>query len=156
MSIIWGCRWRLMDLDANKSFLFLLLWLRFLFSPTLETGKFITVLCKSNTSSTIYFPEKSTLSSKWASLGARQWRLRHSAGDPGWIPGAEKIPRGERWQPTPVFVPGEPHGSLAGYTAHGLGRRVRHCLVTKQQQKHPPNTAFPTRYRVGSRCRWAE
>ena len=36
------------------------------------------------------------------------------------------------WQPTPVFLPGKSHGlrSLAGYEV----TRVRHDLVTKQQQ----------------------
>ena len=36
-----------------------------------------------------------------------------------------------KWQPTPVFFPGESQGqSLAGYTAHGVAR-VGHDLVTK-------------------------
>jgi len=32
-----------------------------------------------------------------------------------------KIPRGRKWQPTPVFLPGKSHGhwSLAGYTVLG-------------------------------------
>ena len=33
----------------------------------------------------------------------------HSAGDPGSIPGSEKIPWRREWQPTPVFLPGESH-----------------------------------------------
>ena len=40
-----------------------------------------------------------------------------SAGNPGSIPG-RKIPWRRKWQPTPVFLPGEFHGqrSLAGYS----------------------------------------
>ena len=39
------------------------------------------------------------------------------------------------WQPTPVFLPGKPHGqrSLAGYSLW-RHKRVRHDLVTQQQQ----------------------
>ena len=44
-----------------------------------------------------------------------------SAGDAGSIPGSGKIPWRRKWQPTPVFVPGEFHGprSLAGYSPWG-------------------------------------
>ena len=40
-----------------------------------------------------------------------------------------------KWQPTPVFLPGKSHGqrSLVGYSPRGH-KRVRHELVTKQQQ----------------------
>ena len=53
-------------------------------------------------------------------------------GDSGLIPGSGRSP-GEKWQPTPVFLPGKSHGqrSLAGYRPWGL-KRVRHDLVTKQ------------------------
>ena len=36
---------------------------------------------------------------------------------PGFNPWVRKIPWSRKWQPTPVFVPGESHGqrSLAGY-----------------------------------------
>ena len=40
----------------------------------------------------------------------------------GWFdPRFIKIPWSRKWQPTPVFLPGESHGqrSLAGYTVHG-------------------------------------
>ena len=39
-----------------------------------------------------------------------------------------------KWQPTPVFLPGEPHGqgSLAGYSLWGY-KRVGHNLVNEQQ-----------------------
>ena len=44
-----------------------------------------------------------------------------NSGDPGSIPGLGKIPWRRKWQPTPVFVPGEFHGhrSLAGYGPWG-------------------------------------
>ena len=39
-----------------------------------------------------------------------------NAGDPGSIPGLGRFPWRRKWQPTPVFLPGESHGqrSLAG------------------------------------------
>ena len=45
-----------------------------------------------------------------------------------------KFPWTRKWQPTPVFLPGESHGrrSLEGYSPGGC-KRVRHDLVTKQQ-----------------------
>ena len=45
-----------------------------------------------------------------------------NAGDPGLIPGSGMIPWRRKWQPTPVFLPGESHGqrSLAGYSPQGL------------------------------------
>ena len=44
-----------------------------------------------------------------------------NAGDPGSIPGSEKIPWRRQWQLTPVLLPGEPHGgrSLVGYSPWG-------------------------------------
>ena len=47
-----------------------------------------------------------------------------SAGDPGSMPGSGRSPRivkRRKWQPTPVFLPGESHGqrSLAGYSPWG-------------------------------------
>ena len=45
-----------------------------------------------------------------------------SAGDPDSIPGSERFPgEGNGRQPTPVFLPGEPHGqrSLEGYNPWG-------------------------------------
>ena len=63
---------------------------------------------------------------------AQQLRnLPANAGDVGLIPGSWR----RKWQPTPVFLSGEPHGqkSLVGYSPWGH-KRVRHDLVTKQQQ----------------------
>ena len=44
-----------------------------------------------------------------------------NVGDPGSIPGSGKIPWRRKWQPTPVFLPGESHGwrSLIGYSPWG-------------------------------------
>ena len=44
-----------------------------------------------------------------------------SAGEPGSIPGSGRIPWRRKWQPTPVFLPGESHGQrfLAGYSPWG-------------------------------------
>ena len=38
--------------------------------------------------------------------------------DAGSIPGLGRYPGGRAWQPTPVFLPGEPHGQrrLVGYS----------------------------------------
>ena len=53
-------------------------------------------------------------------------------------PWAGKIPWRSKWQPTSVFLPGEPHGqrSLAGCSPQGH-KRVRHDLATEQQQHTP-------------------
>ena len=42
-------------------------------------------------------------------------------GRPGFDPWVGKIPRRRKWQPTPVFLPEEPHGwrSLVGYSPWG-------------------------------------
>ena len=44
--------------------------------------------------------------------------LPANAGDAGLIPGLERSPGEGKWQPTPVFLPGESHGqkSLVGYS----------------------------------------
>ena len=42
-------------------------------------------------------------------------------GDPGLIPESGRSPGEGKWQPTPVLLPGEPHGgrSLVGYSPWG-------------------------------------
>ena len=64
------------------------------------------------------------LSNKESTYQCR-WLKRHRF-DP-WV---GKIPWSRKWQPTPVVLPGEPHGqrSLAG--CHGV-IRAKHDLVTK-------------------------
>jgi len=47
-----------------------------------------------------------------------------------------KIPQKRKWQPTPVFLPGKSHGQRSLVAAvHGLQKRVRRDLATKQQQQ---------------------
>ena len=48
-----------------------------------------------------------------------------------------KIPWTKKWQPTPVFLSGKSHsqGSLVGYIQSMGSQRVRHNLVTEQQQR---------------------
>ena len=49
---------------------------------------------------------------------AEQMYIRsYNAGDPGLIHGLGRFPWKQKWQPTPVFLPGESHGqrSLAGF-----------------------------------------
>ena len=75
---------------------------------------------------------------------------RDKMGLPRWLSGKESAcqcrkawvrslgqedPRRRKWQPTPVFLPGKAHGqrNLVGYSPWGC-KRVRHDLVTKQQQ----------------------
>ena len=58
-----------------------------------------------------------------------------NSGDTGLIPGSGISLGEKKWQPTPVFLPGESHGqrSLVGYNSWGC-ERVKHDLATKQQQ----------------------
>ena len=53
----------------------------------------------------------------------------------GFNPRVRKIPWRRKWQPTPVFLPGECHGerSLVGCSSWGY-KRVRHDLAAKQKQ----------------------
>ena len=59
-------------------------------------------------------------------LSLRTWWLRGSSvclqcGRPGFNPWVRQIPWRRKWQPTPVFLPGESHGrrSLVGYSPWG-------------------------------------
>ena len=54
----------------------------------------------------------------------------------GSVPASGRFPWRRAWQPTPVFLPREPHGqrSLVGYSSWCY-KRVRHNLATNQQQK---------------------
>ena len=51
-----------------------------------------------------------------------------NAGDLGSIPGLGRSPGKGNGNPTPVFLPGEPHGqrSLVGYGPQDRSQRVRH------------------------------
>ena len=61
----------------------------------------------------------------------------------GFYPWVRKISWRRKWQPTPVSLPGKSHGqrSLAGHSPWSC-KRVRHDLVTKQQQRHRPSTKW--------------
>ena len=56
-----------------------------------------------------------------------------------------KIPWEWKWQPTPVFLPGKPHGhrNLVGYSPWGC-KRVRHDLATEQVNSTPVCTCTTT------------
>ena len=71
-----------------------------------------------------------------------------NAGDPGSIPRLGRYPWRRKWQPTPVFLPGKSPGqkSLAGYRPRGY-KRVRHDLVTKEQQ-HVQSAEDPEVYQT--------
>ena len=55
------------------------------------------------------------------------------AGFDSWV---RKIPWRRTWQPTPVILPGEPHGerSLTGYSP--WGRKIGHDWASKPQSSH--------------------
>ena len=59
---------------------------------------------------------------KWKS-GIPRWHSGKAtdAGDAGLIPGSGKIPWRRKWQPTPIFLPGESHGqrNLVDYSPQG-------------------------------------
>ena len=65
--------------------------------------------------------------------------------------GIGKILWRRKWQPTPVFLPGKSHRqrSLVDNSPWGH-KRVRHNLVTKQQQKGKNETA--TKQMHAERC----
>ena len=59
----------------------------------------------------------------------------------GFNPCVRNISWRRKWQPTPVFLPGKSHGQrslqfMADFSSQGH-KRVRHTLVTKQEQQRP-------------------
>ena len=60
----------------------------------------------------------------------------------GFDPWAGKIPWGRKWQPTPVYLPGESHGqrSLVGYKG---SQRVRRDLGAKTEGPLYMRNSFP-------------
>ena len=66
-------------------------------------------------------------------------KIRLQCMRPGFDPWVEKIPWKRKWQPTPVFLPGESHGqrSLMGYSPCGhkesdtTERLSTHCIIWK-------------------------
>ena len=78
------------------------------------------------------------------SAASQTWRLPrwHSGFDP-WV---GKMPWRRKWQPTPVFLPGEFHGqkSLVDYSP--WGHRIRHDWAHALQQLCiPENVFYPNR-----------
>ena len=65
----------------------------------------------------------------------------------GLNPWVGKIPWRRKWQPTPVFLPGEAHGqrSLAGFSQWGL-QRVGHHWVTKLPNEKSPILGFASEW----------
>ena len=71
----------------------------------------------------------------WASLMAQQVKnppAMQETKRPGFNPWVRKSPRSRKWQPTPVFLPGESHGqrSLVGGGPKKGSQRVRHDWET--------------------------
>ena len=58
---------------------------------------------------------------KWASLVAQMVKNLCAMQETGFEPCVGKMPWRRKWQPTPVFLPGESHGwrSLAGHSPLG-------------------------------------
>ena len=69
----------------------------------------------------------------------KKFLLPKNAGDVGMILGSGRFPWRRKWQPTPVFLPGEPHGqkSLVGCDPWGH-KRVSYDSGTKHT--HNNNT----------------
>ena len=59
------------------------------------------------------------------------------------IPWVWKIPWRRKWQPTPVFFPGKPHGerSLEGYSPYGL-KESDTIEATDHNHKHMPDLRY--------------
>ena len=88
-----------------------------------------------------------------ASLIAQSVKSACNAGDLGLIPGSGRCPWRRKWQPTPVFLPGESHGqrSLAGYSPWVA--RVGHNLANKSEVSVASNICslpFPEKVKVMS------
>ena len=66
---------------------------------------------------------------------------------PGFNPWVGKIPWRRKWQPTPVFLPGESHGqrSLVGYSPQGHKEldTTEQLHFTKQLHTYITQTKFP-------------
>ena len=62
---------------------------------------------------------------------------------PGFSPWVRKIPWRRKWQPTPVFSPGQSHGQrgLTGYLVHGVtkGMDVGNIHVQKKEMEDQRN-----------------
>ena len=81
------------------------------------------------------------LRNKRASPVAQRLKCLPPMRETGFDPWVGKIPWRRKWQPTPVYLPGESHGrrSLVGYNPRGH-KRVRHDWATSLQETK--NTDF--------------
>ena len=54
-------------------------------------------------------------------------------------PWVRKIPWSRKWQPIPVFLPGESHGqrNLAEYIAHGVTKSQTHAVIKETNKRKP-------------------
>ena len=98
----------------------------------LDTTKLLT-LFYTHTHTYIHMHTHKYVLSWWLSGEEPVCQCRRCRFDP-WI---RNIPWRRKWQPTPVFLPGKPHGqrSLVGCSPWGC-KRVRHDLATKQQHTY--------------------
>ena len=76
---------------------------------------------------------------RWFSSRESTYQCKRHKFDP-W---AGKIPWRRKWQPTPVFLPGQSQGqrNLVSYSPW-CQKRVGHNLVTKQQQQNNPSSTL--------------
>ena len=70
---------------------------------------------------TVAHPFSAWYSSLWGLRGKESACQCRRCGFSPWV---RKMPWRRKWQPTPVFLPGESRGqrSLAGYTVHGVAK----------------------------------
>ena len=72
----------------------------------------------------------------WASLMAQSGRVCLQCRRPGFDPWVRKIPCRRKWQPTPVFLPGESYRQRTGWISlqsKGLSRVFSNTTVQKHQ-----------------------
>ena len=73
----------------------------------------------------------------WASLVAQLVKNLHAMWRPGFDPWVGKIPWRKKWQPTPVFLPGEsPRTEEPGGLQSMESQRIRHDWATKHSTQH--------------------
>ena len=86
----------------------------------------------------------------WASLIVQLVKNLPAMQETGFDPWRRKIPWKEKWQPTPVSLPGEAHGqrSLADYSPWGCNSQTRHsdctihCHVSNIKQGPPTLNSY--------------
>ena len=78
-----------------------------------------------------------------------------------WVPSqVTKIPWRRKWQPTPVFLPGESHGqrSLASYSPWGRESQTRlsHYTTTISKNGLPKNESYSKKTSARLSCKLLE